>query len=46
LIISGVHYSFIGTAKANDIQPSAYLVDVLTQLPYADTVEILEALLP
>ncbi|MCU7939626.1 MAG: transposase domain-containing protein [gamma proteobacterium symbiont of Bathyaustriella thionipta] len=43
---SGVHYSFIETAKANDIEPYAYLVDVLTQLPYADTVEKLEELLP
>ena len=43
---SGVHYSFIETAKANDIEPYAYLVDVLTRLPYADTVEKLEALLP
>ena len=43
---SGVHYSFIETAKANDIEPYAYLVDVLTRLPYADTVEKLEELLP
>lgn len=43
---SGVHYSFIETAKANDIEPYAYLVDVLTKLPYADTVEKMEALLP
>ena len=34
------------TAKANDIEPYAYLVDVLTRLPYADTVEKLEELLP
>ena len=43
---SGVHYSFIETAKANGIEPYAYLVDVLTRLPYADTVEELEVLLP
>ncbi|WP_343075016.1 IS66 family transposase [sulfur-oxidizing endosymbiont of Gigantopelta aegis] len=43
---SAVHYSFIETAKANDIEPYAYMVYVLTQLPYADTVEKLEALLP
>ncbi len=43
---SSVHYSFIETAKANDIEPYAYLVDVLTRLPYADTVEKLEELLP
>jgi len=43
---SGVHYSFIETAKANNIEPYAYLVEVLTRLPYADTVEKLEELLP
>lgn len=43
---SGVHYSFIETDKANDIEPYAYLVDVLSRLPYADTVEKLEELLP
>lgn len=43
---SGVHYSFIETARANNIEPYASLVEVLTRLPYADTVEKLEALLP
>ena len=43
---SAVHYSFIETAKANNLEPHAYLVYVLKKLPYADTVEKLEALLP
>lgn len=43
---SGIHYSLIETAKANDIEPYAYLVYILKQLPYADTVEKLEELLP
>ncbi len=43
---SGIHYSLIETAKANHIEPYAYLVYVLTKLPYADTVEKLEELLP
>ena len=43
---SAVHYSLIETAKANGLEPYAYLVDVLTRLPYADTVEKLEELLP
>jgi transposase len=43
---SAVHYSFIETAKVNNIEPYAYLVAVLKNLPYADTVEKLEALLP
>ena len=43
---SAVHYSLIETAKANNLEPHAYLVYVLKKLPYADTVEKLEALLP
>jgi len=43
---SSVHYSLIETAKANDLEPHAYLVYILKKLPYADTVEKLEALLP
>jgi transposase len=43
---SSVHYSMIETAKANGLEPYAYLVHVLNKLPYADTVEKLEALLP
>ena len=33
-------------AKANGLQPYAYLREVLTRLPYAETVQQLEALLP
>ncbi len=43
---SSVHYSLIETAKANHLEPYAYLVYVLNELPYADTVEKIEALLP
>ena len=43
---SSVHYSLIETAKANDLEPHAYLVYILKELPYADTVEKMEALLP
>ena len=43
---SSVHYSLIETAKANQLEPYAYLVYVLKELPYADTVEKIEALLP
>ena len=43
---SAIHYSLIETAKANHIEPYAYLVHVLTKLPYAESVEDLEELLP
>jgi transposase len=43
---SAVHYSLMETAKANGLEPYQYLRDVLTRLPYAETVEELEALLP
>ena len=43
---SSVHYSLIETAKANSMEPYAYLVNILECLPYADTVEKLEELLP
>ncbi len=43
---SAVHYSLIETAKINGLEPYDYLLKVLTALPYADTVEKLEALLP
>jgi len=39
-------YSLVETTKANGLEPYAYLREVLRQLPYADTVEALEALLP
>jgi len=39
-------YSLIETAKVNDLEPYAYLRRVFTELPKADTVEAIEALLP
>ena len=39
-------YSLIETAKANGLEPSAYIHHVLTHIGQADTVEKLEALLP
>ena len=39
-------YSLIETAKANYIEPHAYLRTVFTELPNATTVEEIEALLP
>ncbi|EBW1564868.1 IS66 family transposase [Salmonella enterica subsp. enterica serovar Typhimurium] len=39
-------YSLLETAKANDLEPSAYINYVLAQIGEADTLEKLEALLP
>jgi transposase len=39
-------YSLIETAKANSLEPYAYLCHVFTELPKAETVEAIEALLP
>ncbi len=39
-------YSLIETAKANGLEPYAYLRQVYEQLPRAETVEAIEALLP
>ena len=39
-------YSLIETAKANGLEPYAYLRRVYTELPQAQTVEAIEALLP
>ena len=39
-------YSLIETAKANGIEPYAYLKRLFTELPQASTVEDIEALLP
>ncbi|HZX23256.1 MAG TPA: transposase domain-containing protein [Woeseiaceae bacterium] len=36
----------IGTAKANDIEPYAYLRTVFTDSPQATSVDEIEALLP
>jgi transposase len=43
---SAIHYSLIETAKANGLEPYVYFTQVLKALPYADTVEKIEALLP
>jgi hypothetical protein len=43
---SALYYSLIETAKANGLEPYDYLRGILAKLPYADTVEKLEALLP
>ena len=43
---SATHYSLIETAKANGLEPYAYLKQILTDLPYAESVEDIEALLP
>ena len=39
-------YSLVETAKANGLEPHAYLTHVLTELPKAVTAEDIEALLP
>ena len=39
-------YSLITTAKANGLEPYAYLRHVLTELPKATSVADIEALLP
>ena len=43
---SAALYSLIETAKANGLEPYAYLVEVFTRLPAAKTEEDLQALLP
>ncbi|MCP3672226.1 MAG: transposase domain-containing protein, partial [Gammaproteobacteria bacterium] len=43
---SAIHYSLIESAKANDLNPDEYYREVLSRLPYADTIEKMEALLP
>jgi transposase len=39
-------YSLVETAKANGVEPHAYLTRLFTRLPHAKTVENFEALLP
>ena len=39
-------YSLIETAKANGLEPYAYLRYLFTELPKAETLEAIEALLP
>lgn len=43
---SGIYYSLIETAKANGLEPYKYFKEMLKELPYAETVEDLEKLLP
>ena len=43
---SAMYYSLIESAKANGMEPFDYLSHILKELPYADTVEKLEKLLP
>ena len=43
---SAVFYSLVETAKANKIDPHEYLCLIFKALPYADTVEKLEELMP
>ena len=43
---SAVIYSLVQTAKANGLEPYAWLRRVLRDLPAAKTVEAVEALLP
>ena len=39
-------FSLVSSARANGLQPSAYLTHLFEQLPAADTLEAIEALLP
>jgi hypothetical protein len=41
-----IYYSLIESAKAKGLDPYAYLRQMLAQLPYADSVEKYEGLLP
>jgi len=43
---SAIHYSVIETAKANGLEPLEYYQHILAALPYAGTVDKVEALLP
>jgi len=43
---SAMYYSLIESAKANNLEPHDYLHRMLKHLPYAETVEDFEALLP
>ncbi len=45
-IASASLYSLVETAKANGVEPHAYLTTLFSRLPHAKTVEDLEALLP
>jgi transposase len=43
---SAIYFSLVETAKANGLEPYDYLCRVLRQIPYAQTIEDWEALLP
>ena len=43
---SAMLYSLIVTAKANDLEPKAYLTQLFTELPNCETLEQFEQLLP
>ena len=43
---SAILYSLIESAKVNNLEPYAYMLAVLKQLPYAETIEQVEKLLP
>jgi transposase len=43
---SAAHYSLIQTAKLHGLEPYAYLNAIFKAIPYAETVEDIEALLP
>ena len=45
-IASARLYSLVETAKANGLEPFAYLRHIFTMLPQAKTLEDIEALLP
>jgi hypothetical protein len=50
-IVSGARasahmYSLVQTARANDLEPYTYLCRLFAELPVAQTVEQIEALLP
>ena len=44
--VSANLYSLIETAKAKGVEPSVYLATVFTDLPNANTIDDIEALLP
>lgn len=43
---SAIYFSLIETAKAHGLEPYGYLCNVIQRLPYAETVDDIEALLP
>ncbi len=43
---SAIHYSLVETAKANGLNPEKYYNYILPRLPYVETAEKMEALLP